>query len=440
MRTIWLVIKHDLAVTLRQRSFWFLTLLMPALLIGLQVYSAVQDNNLGSASTDYDPSQEAGRQSPGAMPAIGLVDAAQVLAKMPASFPSGLFMRFATQADARAALDNGAIEQYIYVPADYVATGQVTVYDKDFQIMGSGDSVSLAFNDANAWLLPYLINYNLTGDEQIAAALRNPTPGTLARPHVISPPLQASAETQALAGMVSRIMPYIYYFLLLMGSSYLMRSVVAEKENRTVEVLLLSLRPRDLMVGKILAMSLIVVLQLVVWVGGGVLILNRGADLLKIASFPFPPGFFAWAVLFLVLGYLLFASVMAAAGAIASKPREAGQMTFLLIIPLMPTLMFGTLFAEQPNHPFVLALSLFPFSAPSAMVTRLAVAPVPLWQVLVSIFGLAVTTYLLVMLAARFFQSGNLLSTEAFSWRRLATGWRHSTAGLNSNGAKGVNS
>jgi hypothetical protein len=61
----------------------------------------------------------------------------------------------------------------------------------------------------------------------------------------------------------------------------------------------------------------------------------------------------------------------------------------------------------------------------------LAVAPVPPWQVLVSIFGLAVTTYVLVMLAARFFQSGNLLSMEAFSWRRLATGWRHSTNGLN---------
>ena len=439
MRTIWLVIKHDLAVTLRQRSFWFLTLLMPALLMGLQVYYAVEDNNLGSAGTGYDPSQAAERQTPDAMPAIGLVDEAGVIAKMPAGFPSGLFVRFADQAGARAALETGEIEQYIYVPADYVATGKVSVYDKDFQIMGVSQATGLAFNDAGDWVLPYLISYNLTGDEKIAAALRNPTPATLANPHVINPPVQASAETQALAGMVSSIMPYIYYFLLLMGSSYLMRSVVAEKENRTVEVLLLSLRPRDLMVGKIVAMSLIVVLQLLFWVGGGVLILNRGADLLKIASFPFPPGFFAWAVIFLVLGYLLFASVMAAAGAIASKPSEAGHMTILLIIPLMPTIMFGTLFAEDPNHPLVLALSLFPFSAPSAMVTRLAVAPVPLWQVLASLLGLAVTTYLFVMLAGRFFQSANLLSMDAFSWRRLATGWRRSAGDLNAEGATGVN-
>jgi len=178
------------------------------------------------------------------------------------------------------------------------------------------------------------------------------------------------------------------------------------------------------MVGKILAMSVIVIVQLVFWVGGGVLILNKGADLLKVASFSFPPGFFLWAVLFLILGYLLYASVMAAGGAISSNSRETGAMTFLLIIPLMPTLMFGTLFAEEPNNPLVVGLSLFPFSAPSAMVTRLAVAPVPWWQLLISLAGLAITTYLFVLLAARFFQAGNLLSSASFSWRRLATGWR----------------
>ena len=99
-------------------------------------------------------------------------------------------------------------------------------------------------------------------------------------------------------------------------------------------------------------------------------------------------------------------------------------MTWLLIIPLMPTLMFGTLFLQEPNSPLVLGLSLFPLSAPSAMVTRLAVAPVPLWQILVSLAGLALTAYLFVTLAARFFRAGNLLSETAFSWRRMATGWR----------------
>ena len=71
-----------------------------------------------------------------------------------------------------------------------------------------------------------------------------------------------------------------------------------------------------------------------------------------------------------------------------------------------------------------MALSLFPFSAPSAMVSRMAVANVPLWQIVLSLGGLAIVTCFFVNLAARFSRTGNLLSHEAFHWRRLATGWR----------------
>jgi len=115
---------------------------------------------------------------------------------------------------------------------------------------------------------------------------------------------------------------------------------------------------------------------------------------------------------------------MAAAGTIAPTAREGAQVTYLLMLPLMPTLMFGSLFAEKPNSPLVLVLSLFPFSAPSAMVTRLALGAVPLWQILISLAGLALTSYLMAVLAARFFRASNLLSDASFSLRRLATEWR----------------
>jgi len=227
-----------------------------------------------------------------------------------------------------------------------------------------------------------------------------------------------------LAELVATVMPYMYYFLLVMGASYLMQSVVAEKENRTAEVLLLSLDPRRLLVGKMLAMSVVMWLQVVVWVGGGVLILDRAAGLMSLTRFTFPPGFLAWALLFLVLGYVMFASVMAAAGAIAPNAREGGQVVWLLVVPLMPTLMFGRTFAQEPNGTLSVVLSLFPLSAPSAMVTRLAVAQVPLWQILASLVGLSLTAYLFIVLAGRFFRAGNLLSHDSFNWRRLATAWR----------------
>ncbi len=118
---------------------------------------------------------------------------------------------------------------------------------------------------------------------------------------------------------------------------------------------------------------------------------------------------------------------MAAAGAIAPTAREGGKVTWLLVLPLMPTLMFGSVFLEEPHGTISLVLSLFPLSAPSAMVTRLAVADVPVWQLVVSLLGLAGTTYLMVLWAARFFRADNLLSHASFNWRRLATGWRRGT-------------
>lgn len=423
MRDIWLVIKHDVGVTVRQRSFWIFTLLVPALLLAVNAYSIIQRGGLSSTDQDAD-SQEATSGGLADLSGIGLVDEAGLIAEMPPGFPADLFVRFPDEAAARAALEAGEIPQYVHLPGDYVATGEITVYDQGFQLFSTGENMGVAFASNQAWILPYVINYNLVGDEQLLNALQNPVPSALAEFHALQPPAQDGAGTQAMAELVAGVMPYIYYFLLVMGSSYLMRSVVAEKENRTAEVLLLSLNPRELMIGKMLAMSLVMWLQVVVWVGGGILILDRGAEVMNMARFTFPPGFLAWALGFLVFGYLLFASVMAAAGAIAPTAREGAQVTWLLILPLMPTLMFGPAFLEDPNGTLSVVLSLFPFSAPSAMVTRLAVAQVPLWQILVSLAGLAVTAYLFVVLAARFFRSGNLLSDESFNWRRMATGWR----------------
>ncbi len=421
MRNIGLVIKHEVVTTLQKPSFWIMTFLMPVLLLGVQVYSAIQESELEFGGADADMTEET---SPTQLPVIGLVDEAGLIAEMPDGFPPDLFRPYADEATARAALEADEIEQYVQIPADYIATGDVTVYDKNFQILASGEDMGAAFHSTNEWMLGYLINLNLTDDAQLVSALRNPIPAAYAERHVINPPVETDENAQALAKIVARVMPYMFYFILLVGSSYLLRSVASEKENRTVEVLLLSLPPRQLMMGKILGLSLVTSVQLGIWFGGGLLILNQGSALLDISGFTFPPGFIVWAILFLALGFLLFASVMAAAGAIAPTAREGNQAIWLLILPLLPTLMFSSLFVEEPNSPVVLVLSLFPFSAPSAMVTRLALGEVSLWQIIVSLAGLALTTYLMVVLAGRFFRAGNLLAETPFSLRRLATGWR----------------
>lgn len=426
MKPIWLVIKHDVSVIFHQRSFWIVTLIVPLILIGFQGWAGVSD--AGLLARQSAPKGESATVTADGLPIIGLVDAAHLIQSAPPDFPEDAFVRFADEATARAALEADEVVQYVVIPANYVDIGELTVFDKDFRLLQEGGAqMGVAFGNSGS-LLQYLINYNLVEDAQFLVTLDNPIPAQLVESIALQPAAVdeggKTAVDHALASTVSSVLPYIFYFLLLMSSGYLMRSVVAEKENRTVEVLLSSIRPQTLMMGKIVAMSVVVLIQVVVWIGGSILVLRRGTELLQLTAYDFPPGFFIWTLLFLITGYLMFAAVMAAAGAISNNIREGGQVTWLLVIPLMPTLMFGRLFVEDADGIFPLVLSLFPFSAPSAMVTRLAVAEVPLWQALVSLTGVMITAYLFTVLAARFFQPQNLLSQQAFNWRRLATGWR----------------
>ncbi len=423
MRTIWLVLKHDATVILRTPIFWLMTLLFPILLVGMNAYGSIIDNRSSQAAQETSEDAFAVK-APEDLPGIGLVDDADIIQRWPETFPSDLLIRYDDVASARAALEADEIEQYVHIPADYVTVGEINIYDKNFMIRESGTGMGLAFDSRNEWVLQHLIDMNLVKDERFLILLRNPVPTTFVDWHQLNPPPETSGNDRVLAEIVSKITPYIFYFLLLIGSSYLMRSVVAEKENRTVEVLLLSLPPRQLLVGKILAISVVVVIQVAIWMGGGVFILKRGAEMLNVPEFTFEPGFLVWAVVYLIFGYLLYASVMAAVGAMANSAREGGQVMWILIIPLLPTMMFADLFASEPNHWLTLTMSLFPLSAPSAMVTRLALGPVPLWQNLLSLAGLAGTTYLFISLAARFFRSDNLLSGTAFKPKDLLTGWR----------------
>ncbi len=424
MRSIWLVTKHDVSVTLRQASFWVLTLAMPIVLLVMIVGRSIADAEETAVSLGVDANQES--PTTPIPDQIGLVDEAGLIREFPTAVPASWFVRYNNAAEARTAIEHNKVQQVILIPADYLESGNVTILDRNFQIRMSGDEMGLAHNSSHEWVLQYLLDYALVGDENLLKQYGDPLPYALMTTHPLLPLPDTNTATanEALTAAVANLMPFIFYGLLLMGGSYMMRSVVMEKENRTAEIMLLSLDPRDLMVGKLLAMSVLVILQLTAWVGIILIGTNLAGESLNLANFTFPPGFFAWAAAFLLLGFLLYATVMGAVGAMANSPREGSQMMFVLILFLLPTLIAGDLFIDQPQHPLTLALSLFPFSAPSAMVTRLAVGEVSLWQIVSSIGGLILTTYLFILLSARFFHAGNLLSNTVFSFKRLASGWR----------------
>jgi ABC-2 type transport system permease protein len=403
MRNIYLVIKHEIITTLGKRSFWFTAFLFPLLIVGINVGVQLFVNRSVEGNQALIPSAEDRAQTM----MIGYVDQAGLIQEIPADLPQGLLQMYPDQNAAQQAAEKGQINEYVIIPKDYLQSGDLTVVQRNFQPLGGTPED----------LFKYVIDANLTGDTGLAAALSQPAQQV--KTHSLAP-ASTGEESNSIASGVSMAVLFIFFFLLIMSSGFMLQSVSREKENRTVEILLISLRPRELMLGKILGLSVVALLQMAIWMGGGLLVLGNGGQILSgVVNFNLPPGFLVWAFLYFMLGYLLFASLMGAIGAMAPNARESGQFTFLVLLPLMIPLWLNALFTQTPNSPLALALSLFPLTAPTSMVPRLIVTQVPFWQPLVSLAGLLLTTIFFVLLSARFFRAETLLSSSAINWQRI---------------------
>jgi ABC-2 type transport system permease protein len=195
-----------------------------------------------------------------------------------------------------------------------------------------------------------------------------------------------------------------------------MSSIAKEKENRVMEILMSSIKPIQLFTGKILGLGVVGLLQMVLWLGSAILILRLGGGTLNIPqNLQLPPGILIWGVVFFILGYLVYASIMAGIGAFVPNVKEASQATFYVIMPLLIPLILVGVITEAPNAMLPTLLSLIPFTAPTTILTRMAVSPVPLWQLLVAIVLLILTIFILIRAVAGLFRAQILLTGKEFN-------------------------
>ncbi len=410
MRNVFVIIRQEIVTLLTNRTFWIMTTAFPALILLFNLGTFVLADDIGGdAESMFGEGDE--------VQALGYVDESGVIQELPPGLPAGLVVAYPTVEAGEAALESGEVNSLAILPAGFVESGEITIVQSEFNPFGfTAES-----------LFSYLAAYNLTGDLGLAAGLQGPLNNVTGID--LAPPEPGDAEAEpdsAVAGMVPFAVLFIFFFLLTMSSGYMLSSVSREKENRTVEVLLVSVSPRQLMLGKLIGLSIIALLQMLVWVGGSFLILQAtGLFNLPPIELGLPASFFIWGIVYLVLGYLLYASMMGAVGALAPNAREAGQFTFAILLPLMIPLWFNYAIMEEPGGTLATVLSLIPLTAPVTMMTRLVVGDVPLWQLLASVGLLAVTTYGFVLLSSRFFRADTLLSNAALKWNRLLTAWRN---------------
>ncbi|HJW90494.1 MAG TPA: ABC transporter permease [Anaerolineales bacterium] len=410
MKPILLVLRQEITSTLARRSFQLTAFGLPLLsLLALGIYTLVSRGAPGGFEAILGPASSTQGL------AEGYVDQSGLLQSLPAWIPEGALQPFADEATALQALEAGQIAAFYLIPPDYLELGQVVYVRPDFNPLA-------AFGQGAR--LEGVLHYNLLeGDARLAALVQDP----LDLQVTILQPSPARDQDHPMAFFLPYSVTLLVYIAVLMSSGLLLSSLNREKQNRVLEILLVSLSPRQLLTGKLAGLGLIGLLQTGLWLGMGYLLLRLGGRTLALPpEFQLPLSFLAWAGLFFLLGYALYGGLMAGLGALVSDLREASQFTVVLALPLLAPLMFISLIAREPHGALATALSLFPFSAPVAMMARLASAEVPLWQLLASAGLLAGTSGLVLLAAAGLFRTQTLLVGQPLSLRRV---WRELRSG-----------
>ncbi|MEJ2746670.1 MAG: ABC transporter permease [Anaerolineae bacterium] len=340
---------------------------------------------------------------------VGVVDQAGILLE-PSAYAaidedSTPFIRYDTETAAHDALMHKDVQAYFILPADYLQTGHVTLYN-------NGD----AFDDIGSVVADYIRTSLLApGNPLLLERFRS---GSL---DITFHSLDESGGQKSELGFVlSFVVGFIFLIAIFATSGTLLQAIVDEKENRTMEILITSLKPTELMMGKVIGLVLLGFIQIAVWLG--LVTLGLAIARARVADFPsfvVSPSAYFVAVAWFVPYYLMVASLISAIGISITAVAEGQQMVSIVSILSMLPLYFTWLIIENPNSTFTLILSLIPFSAPLTVLTRTQVTTVPIWQLVLSWLILAGTAVLTLYLASRLLQFGMLRYGKKLTWREI---------------------
>lgn len=264
---------------------------------------------------------------------------------------------------------------------------------------------------------------------------------------------QSTASSSAASSFVGIILGFVLYFFLVIYGSIVMQSIIEEKNSRILEVLVSTVRPFDMMMGKILGVAAVAATQILVW---GVLIiamsafvipalipddimasveaLQAGADVTAMAAngvdtgmitamaSVLDTGYIAKIVglllLFMVGGFLLYAAMYAAVGASVDEAQDAQQLTTPITIPIIFAFIILTMVMNDPNSPLVVWCSMIPFTSPIVMMGRVP-SGIPTWEIILSLVLLYATFVFMVWIAGKIYRVGIFMHGKKPSFKDL---------------------
>jgi len=378
-----LILRHEFRHTVTRRGFIVMTLIVP--LIALLLIGVVQ-----LVSGIARPTV--------AVTTIGYVDELGGFQQY-TNQGNITLVRFDTPDDATEALIKGEIKEYFVIPSDYISTGVINRYTLEKQLAAS-PAITTAINN-------FLLGNLLAGKVPEATIARIEAPLNLVTTRLT----ETGAVAPEQGGYENFAIPAVFGFLLALAiiftSMYLLQGLGQEKENRLIEILLSSVSARQLLMGKVLGIGAAGLAQVAVWIVSGPFLLNLASSSIGgfISTIRLPPNFIFLAVVYFILGYLLFAVISISIGAVSSSSQEGQQLMGIFTIPLLIPLWFMSLIMLFPDNPIWVFFTIFPLSAPVVVIIRLGVSGIPAWQLVASIAVLVLSIIGILLLTIRVFRT-----------------------------------
>jgi ABC-2 type transport system permease protein len=413
MHNTFIIARREYLERVRSRSFVIMTLFIPLLMFGVTVVPTMLANR-GTDQTKHVVVVAADRDT-AEMIRTGIEEkqdekTQEAVAARRRRKPTRFTVDVSTDSSdsARAALTekvkNKSLDGFLWATPDAIKARKLDFVTRDVSSFIENGALGASVSDA---LRRSVLKSKGLKEEEIESALQSVD---------VEPrsPMGKDAPNPQVMFFVTLGMVMVLYMTVLLYGVNVMRSILEEKTSRIMEVMLSIASAKEMMAGKILGVGAVGLTQVAIWVGTTLVFsagpLAAGADLLKGVLSIKLLVFFA---IYFLLGYVLYSTLCAAVGSMVNSEQEAQQLQFLIMMPMILSIVIIMQVFQYPNSSLAFWGSLFPFSAPLVMFARIAMQPTSLWdiawQIALSIGLMLATIYGMIWLCGRIYRVGILM-------------------------------
>jgi len=392
MRKVWIIARHEYLKNIKRPGFIIWTLLVPVLgAIGLGIAAFAGGQAMNFLEQQFSPEGQV----------IGFVDHSGIFDPVLPEYQDS-YIPYDSEEQGRADLEAEKIDALLIISADYMDTGQVTIINR-----GGNFDIGVA-DTAENFLQDHLLAQNV--QEPLATRIADPMNATTISLNDNTDEANGGPMGEILNFMVPYMLGILLVVSIFSSSGYLMRSVSEEKTSRVIEIVLSSVRAWELLAGKVVGLGAVGLTQIAVWLGS-TFVLSGGAVGLLGVALPLltRPTIFILGFVYYLLGFLIYAVLMGAGGALGTTEQEsqqiAGMFSFTAAIPIM---IMGFIWSN-PNALLARILSWFPITAPTMMMMRITLQEVPVIDIVGSIGMCLLSIPLIIWAGGKVFRAGLLM-------------------------------